>query len=144
MEVNKKLVVEAKEMLDCLGNKTPAMVGVHQLLKEALAPTPKLYIGQQVIFSGGGNESRGILKGIYPDGAFLDEEGSWEHCRPDPTALTRPVWIEHDGSNITLKERLVITVDGAENHYQHTHTIPLDRSVVRYCVIPVPEFINEE
>ena len=143
MEVNEKLVREAKEMLDCIGNKTPAMVGVHQLLREALVPSqPKLYVGQQVIFSGDGNELRGILQGITEDGLFIDEDGTWDECRQDPHATTKPHWIEHDGSETTLKERLVITMDSAENCRMHTHTIPLDRSVIRYCIIPVPKLIN--
>ena len=122
-------------------------------LKKAIAPEPRFYKGQPVKVKsdmGFWKEAFFIRRenGKYEVKAGPDVNSQiYDECKPDPDAVSLPNWIEHDGSSVNIpypKNHSAVWV----SEKGHTHIdqwredgFRADFGVIRYCIIPLPEFI---
>ena len=118
-----------------------------QLLEQAIAPTPRFYVGQPVLVETINlRTEKGILREIR-DGFYCTENGAYSHCKPDPDAVSLPNWIT-PGPH-------VCSIECPENSYiswlnknEDVHVLDKNQpltgltDVVQYCIIPLPEFLS--
>ena len=147
--MNEKLVREAIEVGNDLNLKSSeAAEKMIDLLNEALAPQPAFYKDQQVLMRDSINDGwiRKTLTSISSEAGLFycksDIKGSgnpsWKYCKPDPEAVTRPVWIEHDGSSGCLVELFrKVHIEFEDGSF--TSVFAKDvywRTVTRYFIVP--------
>lgn len=137
---------------------------VKKLLNEALAPEPRFYVGQPVLVSNDTEKvfwhkgffdsymttANGDIVGYQPFVVRLGEGTRWHHCKPDPDAVSLPNWIEHDGSS----KKFITEIDGyyiwTKETERYTSGGKLDsgreielEGIFRYCIIPLPQWIDQ-
>ena len=153
---NKNLIEEALEVaLDLHDNFDDNKSKVIQLLQQALAPAPKFYVGQPVLVSDNGKDwHKTILENIREEQFICEyEDGEiYEYCKPDPTAPSRPNWIEHDGRGtpmFSMGDIIAVQYRNGESdctnddHREFSWKHDGDSGdIIRYCVIIAPEFLK--
>jgi len=129
---------------------TPMMILIKRLEQEVI-PKPKLYIGQQVIFSGlnGENQHRAVLTGKNGHYYISENGGHWSECKPDPDAKTLIDWkYDIDGRilRIAYKENAILTQDHLDHIEVHNEeTLKLDDHYIKaYAVIPKLRYLDEK
>ena len=152
-----KVIQEALAELKANGAFTAMNLKVISILEKALAPEPRFYKNQQVLVRDGGTEAwiSAVFKGpsLNPAHKFmaLKYSGgmgicSYLYCKPDPDAESIINWIEHDGSDGLLPKDLdkpVVWVDSSGCTQSSTSgALVLDTNVVRYAIIPLPEYLS--
>ena len=151
-KVLKEVLVELKRIVAGTIIRAPLVDAIIKL-ESTLIPAPRFYKGQPVLVK---SVNGGWHKKIYShrsnEGVHVctTYEGAspleWREVQPDTTAVSLPNWVEHDGSAGRLKvpkEHRIVWVDAAA-HVIITETLRLDSNVIRYCIIPLPEFINNK
>jgi hypothetical protein len=125
--MDEKKVREALEKAKEIYNSETS--SVIKLLEEALAPAPRLYIGQPGWFSNGLEKKLGILTWVEKGNYFDERREAWPVFKSDPDALSIINWVEYDGGLLEI------------NHANEDIAWTPDRNY--YAIIPYPEFIGE-
>ena len=129
---------------------------VHSLLSEALLPAPKFYVGQPVlvkdVIQEDGEWITAVLENIREEEFRYEcEDGmAYRLCKPDPQGKTKPNWVEVDpsewGKSILYSDRemcIAVYEDGEQFLVDIESKGLYLKHVVRYCIIPLPQFILE-
>jgi len=154
--MNEKKVREALEQVNQTWPKDSQVISdavekVRSALEKALAPEPRFYKGQPVLVKDHDDDEwlHEILVSIGRDPFFPYQtiDAKWKQCKPDPDAPSYINWFEHDGGDCPVDGDEIVFViysNGvlqfggvgveAKNRYW--------RNVVRYAIIPLPEFIG--
>jgi len=128
---------------------TPMMILIKRLEQEVI-PKPKLYIGQQVIFSGlnGEHQHRAVLTGKNGHYYISENGGHWSECKPDPDAKTSINWkYDIDGRLLrVVYEEYVILVQDHLDRIEIRNDVAvhlLDDYIKAYAVIPKLRYLDE-
>lgn len=148
-EINEKKVREALAILDGVRtveyNLDP-MSQISKLLNEALTPGPRFYDGQQVLVSDDGTEwVKDILLQVGHSTVHIYqcESAGWRYCKPDPGAVSIPVWVEHDGTEKSIEGDVLLWVNKDGNCYTVKNSLIIGSGVIRYAIIPLPEYLRD-
>jgi hypothetical protein len=161
MEIDEKKVIEAYELI--VKHDTPSIEvlnSIESLLKDALAPEPRFYVGQPVLVSQNKKDwhkghfdslmktPSGDTCGYQPFVVWNVNGTRWHHCKPDPDAVSLPNWKEHDGSermiDVPKNSAMIVIGKGvADQVYQDSGSVTLNHNATRYCIIPLPQFLDQ-
>ena len=111
--MDEKKVIEAYDLVNRVFSPDSTVRELHRILKEALAPEPRFYVGQPVLVSHDGKEwSKDRLDTI--DTATVHkyqcEKSGYRHCKPDPDAVSLINWHSVD-EFMTMPEEAVLSSD---------------------------------
>lgn len=158
--MNKRRVEEAlaaaKQLNDMFDDNRATVI---QLLEEALKPEPQFYIGQPVLVKAETKKSKwhqGFIDSKDGGGLLVKFGRDYtsfhaKNIKLDLDAETLPNWIEVDKSewatSIKYSDKemcIAIYRDGKQFLVDpKSHALYL-KGVVRYCVIPLPQFVGKE
>ena len=122
------------------------------ILDEALAPEPRFYKNQPVLVSqDGGVFKKRLLDHIDKSPSYnyvCTDSTCWLYCKPDPDAESIINWVEWGGGKRPVSlDQFVATEDrngfvqASRNKAWRWSHIGSDKDIVRYAIIPLPEFL---